>query len=163
MPQSSFDSTDLPALEPHTHCVLIPRDPNFIYAYWDYTQEDIDRARISLSSKAKILNLYFASMMLLLSSLTVRMRIIPGTLMWVFQPKIGTFMSGRTTRIIVPNLGLDRGQNHFIPLTRSNIVRTPPKSASKRDDLIWQDIKAHRNPGPISRKNRGLQSINQQH
>ena len=31
-----------------THCVLIPRDPNFIYAYWDYTQEDIDQLRNQL-------------------------------------------------------------------------------------------------------------------
>ena len=43
-PKSSFDSTDLPALQARTHCVLIPRDPNFIYAYWDYTEEDINRA-----------------------------------------------------------------------------------------------------------------------
>ena len=48
MPPSSFDSTDLPALQSRTHCVLIPRDPNFIYAYWDYSQEDIDRVRNQL-------------------------------------------------------------------------------------------------------------------
>ena len=48
MPPSSFDSTELPALQPRTHCVLIPRDPNFIYAYWDYTQEDIDQLRNQL-------------------------------------------------------------------------------------------------------------------
>ena len=45
MPRSNFDSTELPALSPRTQCVLIPRDPNYIYAYWDYTRQDIDRAR----------------------------------------------------------------------------------------------------------------------
>ena len=27
-------------------------------------------------------------------------------------------------------------------------MRTPPESASKRDDLIWQDIKAHKESQP---------------
>ena len=44
MARPSLDSTDLPELAPRTQCVLIPRDPNFIYAYWNFTQDDLDRA-----------------------------------------------------------------------------------------------------------------------
>ena len=44
-PKPGFDSTDLPVLQARTQCVLIPRDPNFIYAYWDYSEEDINRVR----------------------------------------------------------------------------------------------------------------------
>ena len=50
-------------------------------------------------------------------------------------------------------LGVRCGGDHFIPLIRSNIVRTPPKSASKRNDLIWQDIKAHKESQPYIKEN----------
>ena len=85
--------------------------------------------------------------------------------MWVFQLKIGIFMYGRTMRITALSLGFRYGENHFIPLMRSNIVRTPPKSASKRNDLIWQDIKAHRESRPYLKENikERYQRLMQQH
>jgi hypothetical protein len=138
MPQVSFDSTELPVLQPRCRCVLIPRDPNFIYAYWNYSQEDIS------GDSQLILRVYDIT----------RIKFNGSNAKYTWDLDVGFSTKNWYIHVWQDNadycaeLGIRYGENHFIPLTRSNIVRTPPKSASKRDDLIWQDIKAHKESRP---------------
>jgi len=147
MSQSSFDSTGLPVLAPHTHCVLIPRDPNFIYAYWDYTQADINRARGELKTKGRDLRL-----ILRIYDVT-HMDFNPSRAHYTWDIDVGFLVKNWYVHVSRDNadycaqLGVARGGN-FIPLQRSNIVRTPPHFASSRNDLIWQDIKANQESLP---------------
>jgi len=153
MTQSIFDSTDLPTLQPRTHCVLIPRDPNFIYAYWDYTQEDIDRLRNQFKFEGGdsqlVLRVYDISL--------VKFNGSNANHTWDLD--VGYSNKNWYIHVWQDNaeycveLGLRSSENHFVVLTRSNIVTTPPKTSSKRNDLIWQDIKAHSESRPYLKEN----------
>jgi len=140
MAQSSFESTQLPALEPHTHCVLIPRDPNYIYAYWDYTQQDIDSTRNKLKFESGDARLI--------------LRVYDTTANNTWDIDVGFSAKNWYIHVWQDNadyraeLGIISSKDHFISLVRSNIAHTPPKSASQRNDLIWQDIKAHKESQP---------------
>jgi hypothetical protein len=153
MTKNSFDSTDLPVLQSRTHCVLIPRDPNFIYAYWDYTQKDIDKLRNQLKFEGG------DSQLIVRVYDITRIRFNGSNANHTWDLDVG--YSTKNWHIHVwqdsadycTELGMRYGENYFIPLIRSNTVRTPPKTASKRNDLIWQDIKAHRESQPYLKEN----------
>jgi hypothetical protein len=147
MPQSIFDLTDLPALKPRTHCVLIARDPNFIYAYWDFTQQDFDRARNELGSRGRD-----AQLVLRVYDITL-VRFNGSNANHTWDLDVDGSIKNWYVHVWQDNaeycaeLGV-RGDNDFIPLTRSNLAHTPPKTSSKRADLIWQDIKSHKESQP---------------
>lgn len=153
MSKHPIDSTDLPALQPHTHCVLIARDPNFIYAYWNYTEEDINHLRNQLMFEGEdpqlILRVYDIT--------GVKFDGSNANHFWDldvgFSAKNWYIHVWQDDADYCAQLGALCGDNHFIPLMRSNIVRTPPKTASKRDDLIWQDIKLHKESRPYLKEN----------
>ena len=140
MAQSIFDSTQLPVLKPHTHCVLMARDPNNIYAYWDYTQEDIKRLRHQLGRNNQGSGLI--------------LRVYNKTANHSWDLELGFSVKNRYVQVAQDNadygveLGINARDGQFISLTRSNIVRTPPQNASPRNDLILQDIKAHQESRP---------------
>jgi hypothetical protein len=153
MPPSSFDATDLPALQPRTQCVLIPRDPNFIYAYWNYSEEDINCARNKLKFGSEdsqlVLRVYDITL--------VKFNGSNANHTWDldvgFSTKNWYIHVWQDNADYCAELGMRCPENRFIPLTRSNIVRTPPKSTSKRNDLIWQDIKTHKESQPYIEEN----------
>jgi len=153
MASSIFDSTELPALAAHTHCVLIPRDPNYIYAYWDYTEQDINHLRNQLKFESEgsqlVLRVYDITL--------VRFNGSNANHTWDldvgFSAKDWYIHVWQDNADYCAELGIRYGDNHFIALMRSNIVRTPPKTASKRNDLIWQDIRAHGESRPYLKEN----------
>lgn len=153
MPQSSFDSTELPALQPRTHCVLIPRDPNFIYAYWDYTQADLKCALNELR-----VNNEDARLILRIHDITL-IDFNGANANHTWDLDVGLSNKNCYVHVWQDNanycaqLGVSCGEDRFFPLIQSNIVCTPPKSTSKRNDLIWQDIKAHKESQPYIEEN----------
>ncbi len=169
MPQHIFDSsTELPALQPRTHCILMPRDPNCIYAYWDYTQEDIDNTRNQLKFEGAdsqlVLRIYDITFIEFSGSNTNRswdLDVGFSTKNWyihvwqdnaVYCAELGLRPSTNSGLAPSEVEGLRCGVNRFIPLARSNTIRTPPKSTSPRNDLIWQDIKARKESQPYIRE-----------
>jgi len=153
MTKYDINSTDLPDIQARTHCVLIPRDPNYIYAYWNYTQEDIDKLRNQLKfedgDSQLILRVYDISQ--------VRFNGSNANHTWDldvgFSAKDWYIHVWQDNADYCAEFGIRYGEDQFIPLMRSNTVRTPPKSASTRNDLIWQDIKAHRESRPYLKEN----------
>jgi len=149
----NFESTELPVLQARTHCVLIPRDPDFIYAYWDYTQKDIDRLRERSRSQDGDLQL-----VLRVYEIT-RINFNGSNAKSSWDLEVGNSKKNWYIQVWQDNadycveLGMRCGEDHFVPLMRSNIVRTPPKTTSKRNDLIWQDIKVHRESQPYIKEN----------
>jgi len=147
MSQPSFDSTELPVLSPRTHCVLIARDPNFIYAYWDFTQQDIDCARNKLGARSQD-----AQLVLRVYDIT-HVSFNGSNANHTWDLDVGYTAKDWYIHVWQDNaeycieLGV-RGGNYFIPLSRSNQAHTPPKTASSRNDLIWQDIKSHKESQP---------------
>jgi hypothetical protein len=141
MPQVSYDSTELPSLKPRTVCVLIPRDPNFIYVYWDYTKHDIARAQRALKLKKEDLQLM--------------LRVYDLTRDHAWDLNVGFSLKNQYIRVEQDNtdycveLGASAQGHQFVPLKKSNIARTPPKTSSMRTDLIWQDIRTHKESAPF--------------
>lgn len=137
---TKFDSTELPALEQRTQCVLIARDPHYIYAYWDYTEHDIDRVRNELKFESEDIQL------------VLRVHDVTGNHTWDldvgFSTKNWYIHVWQDNSDYYAKLGIRGGNDHFVPLTQSNTAHTPPASASKRNDLIWQEIKAHKESQP---------------
>ena len=149
MAQSSFDSTELPAVSPRSHCVLMPRDPNSIFAYWNCSEGDINRASQQFGSKSEdaklTLRIYDTTGIEFNGSNANHISDIEVG----FTNKNSYIQVGRDNADYCVQLGLSGGANDFIVLTSSNTVHTPPMSTSKRNDLIWQDIKAHKESSPF--------------
>ena len=151
--KQNFESTDLPSLKPRTHCVLIPRDPNIVYAYWNYSEEDLNRAlnghKAGDGNSKLILRVYDITL--------VKFNGLNANNTWDLE--VGFSIKNWYIHVWQDNadycaeLGISHSENDFIPLTRSNIARTPPKTASVRNDLIWQDIKAHKETQPYIQEN----------
>jgi hypothetical protein len=152
MAQTSLDSTELPVLQPRTQCVLMARDPEFIYAYWDYTQEDLDRARDRLKFESE------ASQLVLRVYDVTLIDFNGSNANYTWDLDVGISAKKWYVQVWQDNasycaeLGIRSGKDHFVPLTRSAIVHTPPRSISPRNDLIWQDIKAHKPSQPYIRE-----------
>jgi hypothetical protein len=166
MTNPSFDSTDLPALQARTQCVLIARDPNFIYAYWDYTHEAVDQMRHHFKFEGAgdpqlVLRVYDITL--------VKFNGANANHSWDlevgFSAKNWYIPVWQDNADYCAELGFRCGGNHFMPLVRSNIVRTPPKTASSRNDLIWQDIKARHESQPYLKEDikQRYQRLMQQH
>ena len=141
MPQVNFDSTQLPALKARTQCVVIPRDPDSIYAYWDYTKKDIDRARRSLKLKNEELQII------------LRIHDLSHDHSWDLN--VGASARNQYIQVDHDNaqysveLGITAEGRQFFSLKGSNMARTPPKTSSMRTDLIWQDIRTHKESQPF--------------
>lgn len=148
MSQHSFDSTELLTLQPSTHCVLMPRDPHCLYAYWDYTQQDTDRARRQMKPASADAHLVLRMYDITLVEFSGSKANHKWDIEVGFTTKNRYISVSHDNAIYCAELGLRSGVNRFIPITRSNIVRTPPQSTSPRNDLIWQDIKAHKESFP---------------
>ncbi|MDE1919958.1 MAG: DUF4912 domain-containing protein [Candidatus Omnitrophica bacterium] len=139
MPPSVIDSTELPTLSQRTRCVLMPRDPNVIYAYWDYSPKDMERLHQQFKSKTKDLKFV----------LRVHSTVSPARDIEVGPTTKDAYINvGQDNAGYCVEVGVAGGKNHFTALTRSNTVQTPAKTASKRNDLIWQDIKLSRESQP---------------
>jgi len=153
MASTNFDSTELPALQPRTQCVLIPRDPNFIYVYWDYTDEDINRLRNELKFESEdsqfILRVYDIT--------GIKFNGSNANHTWDLD--VGYSVKNWYVHVwqddadYCAQLGIRSGDGQFVPLMLSNVVRTPPKTSSSRNDLIWQDIKVHKESKPYIKEN----------
>ena len=148
MPPSNFDSTELPPLSNRTECVLIARDPHWIYAHWDHTQEAIDRARHQINSASGegqlILRIYDVSM--------IHFNGTNANHYWDldvgFSTKNWHLHVWRDNASYLAELGIRSANHQFSPLARSNTVHTPRETMSGRFDLIWQNIQDHKQTFP---------------
>jgi len=145
---SIYNSTELPVLKPHTHCVLIARDPNNIYAYWDYTEEDLNRLRLQQGAESQISSLILR----VYDSTGVKFNGFNANYTWDLA--VACSVKNQYVHVEQDNadycveLGIYGREGQFIALTRSNLVRTPPQNTSPRNDLILQDIKVHKESRP---------------
>lgn len=152
MANDILDSTELPVLQPDTHCVLVARDPNCLYAYWDFKNEDVDQARRQAGSRGK-------NAQLVLRMYDVTMRDFNGhnaNHAWDVEVSAsnrdGFINVWQDNAVYCAELGLRPSAHHFIPVTRSNIVHAPRKTMSDRYDLIWQDIEGNKMSQPYVRE-----------
>ena len=153
MSQSSFDSTDLPALQPRTHCVLIPGTLILFTLIGIIPRKILIVLRNQLKFESEDSQLILRVYDITLIDFNGSNANHTWDLDVGFSTKNWYIHVWQDNADYCAELGIRYGEDHFIPLMRSNIVRTPPKSASKRNDLIWQDIKAHKESQPYIKEN----------
>ncbi|MBF0511750.1 MAG: DUF4912 domain-containing protein [Candidatus Omnitrophica bacterium] len=151
MPQTDFDLRTLPPLPGHTHCVLIPRDPEVVYAYWHCNEDDINRTRQQIEPQGQdvqlVLRVYDLN--------TNNSKDIDIGLL----DKAKHIFVGADNADYCAQIGLRSSDGNFSSLTRSNTVHTPPKGPSSRNDLIWQDIKFNQASLPYLKESLGDQEL----
>lgn len=152
MSPTNIDSIDLPVLGPRTRCVLMARDPEFIYAYWDYTQADLDRARGELKFEAEGSQLVLRIYDITLIEFDGSNANYTWDLDVGFSTKKWYVHVWQDNADYCAELGIRTSENRFIALARSNAVHTPARSMSPRNDLIWQEIRSRKESQPYVRE-----------
>ena len=111
--------------------VLQARDPRWLCAYWELTPAHVASGRAKLGSEeskaAWILRVYQEG-----SPRRFDIDLSPGANDWTFQVK--------PDRTWIVEIGLRALDGRFVPLARSNRVRTPPDRPSDRIDPDWEPI-----------------------
>lgn len=108
--------------------VLQPRDPWWLHAYWELTPPRVAAGRAELGAEASsagwILRVYDED-----SPRSFDIGLSPGASDWAFEVK--------PDRTWIVEIGLRALSGRFVPLARSNRVRTPPDRPSERIDPEW--------------------------
>lgn len=123
--------TPLPSSYGHNLIVLQPRDPRWLHAYWELTPAHVAQGRAKLGAEEGaavwILRVYEEE-----SPRWFDVDLSPGASDWTLQVE-----SDRTWLV---EIGLRALSGRFVPLARSNRVRTPPDRPSERIDPEWGPI-----------------------
>jgi len=140
--KSFFPENDyLPSNYGITRCVLLVRDPYWVYAYWEVEEGHIDKIKRNISESqvatAKfVLRIYDVSL--------VDFNGINANFFFDIEPNIFTnswhiklFHDGGS---FVGEIGLRTSDGRFFALSRSNYVQTPRVSYSSRSEQIWMEV-----------------------
>jgi len=124
-----------------TRCVLLVRDPYWIYAYWEVAEEHIDKIKKNIpedqvSSAKFVLRIYDITLVDFNgSNANFSFDIEPTTYTNSWHIKLfhdcGSF---------VGEIGLKTSDGKFFALIRSNYVQTPRVSYSPRSEQIWMEV-----------------------
>lgn len=133
------DSYELPASYNATSLTLIPRDPNWIFAYWEITPSSIESVRNTLGgafdSSRFVLRMYDVTCIDFNGSNANH---------W-FDLDVGPHANNWYINLWKDNvsycgeIGIRTPDNNFFPLARSNYVTTPRLRQSPRRDEIWME------------------------
>ncbi len=138
-PAALLDGQDLPLGYDTTTLTLMPRDPHWLYAYWEISPSSVDQLRRKIGSDVDN------------PSMTLRMHDV--TLVDFnghnanrsFDIEVGTQANNWYINLSPDNvtylgeIGVKTARGEFYPMTQSNVVTTPRASSSGRSDLIWMD------------------------
>jgi len=142
------DSLDLPSSYDRTKLTLIPRDPYWMYAYWEISPSSIEEMKKELGdefySAAYVLRVYDISCIDFNGSNAHRQ----------FDIDVGREASNWYVNLWNDNVGLcaDIGlrlpDGRFIKLARSNFATTPRANSSGRHEQAWMSTETGRKEQP---------------
>ena len=117
--------------------IIQPRDPSWIHAYWELNFQTLDSGRAKLGPEGREAELFLRVYELRGQSLA-RFDVARWFDVGVYH-RIGdwTLEMSPPDRAWGVEIGLKCRGGTFIPLARSNIVRTPPNQPSDRVDEKW--------------------------
>ena len=139
-PAIKIDEYELPSYNT-TKLTLMPRDPFWIYAYWELSNYSIESVKNKLGGS--------------LDNTRVTLRMYDVTCIdfngynanSYFDIEVGAQANNWYINLWKDNvsycaeLGILTNYGAFFPLTRSNFVQTPRASSSNRIEEIWMDLK----------------------
>ena len=149
-PQKSIfiDDTNIPTSYEKTWIALIVKDPHWVYATWEISQNSLypflSRLEDSQSPSRIILRVYDVTCIQ-----------FNGTnANYYFDLEVGCSANNWYVHLSMEHasycaeIGIMAFDGTFTPLARSNFVQTPRSGHSWRTEQIWMEVKDHKNPSP---------------
>ena len=142
------DDLELPSSYNRTYLTLIPRDPNWIYAYWELMPSAIEKVKQVIGpgheSGAYVLRVYDVSYKIFdgtNANHQFDIAINPSANNWY----INIWKDNST---FCADIGLRLPDGRFYKITRSNFVTTPRGNPSSRCEDIWMNVEAGKTSRP---------------
>ncbi len=132
---------DLPAAYGSDRIVLLPRDPWWLFAYWEITPTTRVQALRTLGADAEgareVLRVYDVTFITFTGDnawLSFDVELPPGGQHWYLNVS-------RPAASYCAEIGLRTPSGRFLPLTRSNTVTTPRSSPSPDTTVRWLELR----------------------
>lgn len=167
-----IDAENLPEAYEHPSITLMPRDPHWIYAFWDVSEFAMKQAKEQIGplfKKSKFtIRVHDASEIstsLKKTSLSFDIDIDPKAQGWYVN-------SSRDNMAYYADFGVRTPRGDFYPIARSNTVLTPRASEGEHRRVSWKKVVENRDafalvnapePKPQTLENIVLQSLAQAH
>ena len=131
---------ELPRAYGRDRIVLLPRDPWWVFAYWEVTPTSRITALRALGAQAEgsreVLRAYDVTFIAFTGDnawLSFDVELTPGVDHWYLNV-------GRPAASFCVELGLRTTSGRFVPLVRSNVVTTPRSSPSPDTTVRWVEL-----------------------
>jgi hypothetical protein len=146
-PTVDRETAELPRAYGVDRIALIPRDPWWVFAYWEVTPETRIRALRSLGDAAaearEILRVYDVTFLTFTGDnawLSFDVELPAGADRWYLNVS-------RPAASYCVEVGLHTAGGRFLPLARSNVVTTPRVAPSPDTSVTW--VRLRRNDAPL--------------
>jgi len=139
-PNITINEYELPSYDTITRITLIPKDPFWIYAYWEIAESSIENVKKQLGG-----NLDGAKFIVRMYDITYKDFNGFNANHW-FDIEVGRYSNNWYISLWNDNvsycgeIGIVHTSGRFFPMARSNFVHTPRSSSSNRFEEIWMDI-----------------------
>lgn len=164
--QVDVDKFELPQKYDQTRLTIIPRDPHWLHAYWELSNQSVDEMRHRLGAAfdaAKyILRMHDVSKVQFNgknANHSFDIEVAPHTNNWYLSLWCDNVS-------YCGEIGVQTPDGQFHSFAQSNVANTPRASYSDRSDLIWMDVKDKKGLPfiyNISRRRRIEKALNQAH
>ena len=131
---------ELPSYDTTSRITLIPKDPSWIYAYWEIADSSIEDVKRQLGG-----NLDGTKFIVRMYDVTCKDFNGFNANHW-FDIEVGRYSNNWYINIWNDNasycgeIGMLHNSGRFFPMARSNFAHTPRSSSSNRFEEIWMDI-----------------------
>ncbi|MCX5692259.1 MAG: DUF4912 domain-containing protein [Candidatus Omnitrophica bacterium] len=131
---------ELPSYDTTSRITLIPKDPSWIYAYWEIADSSIKDVKRQLGG-----NLDGTKFIVRMYDVTCKDFNGFNANHW-FDIEVGRYSNNWYINIWNDNasycgeIGMLHNSGRFFPMARSNFVHTPRSSSSNRFEEIWMDL-----------------------
>ncbi|APT71891.1 hypothetical protein BG95_02790 [Thermosipho sp. 1063] len=131
---------DLPKSYNKNRLVLMPVNPNWIHAYWDFNYETLENIKKLPKEYKLVLRVYDVTFIEFNGKNAHR----------TFEIRLNIDMKNYYINVPMPNadylseIGYITPDGSFYPLIRSNVCKTPPNSPSNSTRERWLDIRKKR-------------------
>ncbi|MDD5773764.1 MAG: DUF4912 domain-containing protein [bacterium] len=136
------DNLDLPVDYNHTNLTLIPRDPYWVFAYWEISPSVLETLKKKTGNKLPKISSYIIRMHDI-TSVDFNGKNANSSFDINIAPHKGSSYINLPCDNVnyCAELGITEPDGKFFPLTMSNYAAAPRLSSSPRSDLIWMDSK----------------------
>lgn len=136
------ENLDLPAGYNHTNLTLIPRDPYWIFAYWEISPSALEKLKKRIGKKS-FENALYKIRMHDVTSVDFNGKNANSSFdVDITEKKGNSYINLPCDNVNYrAELGISAPDGNFFPLTMSNYAAVPRLSSSPRSDFVWMDSK----------------------